>query len=108
MRACEDLMYHRQHIEVCLSNHSDQMRIDYRVRLIASIDCIRFLLRQGMGFRGHDESVESSNRGNFIELLKFLADHNDEVKKVVLSNAPENLTLTSPIIQKDIIFLNNW
>ena len=56
-----------------------------------------------MAFRGHCESEESINKGNFIELLQFLADHNEEVSKVVLKNAPGNLQLTSPIIQYDII-----
>jgi hypothetical protein len=60
-------------------------------------------LHQGLAFRGHDESEESSNRGNFIELLKFLAGNSDEVNKYVLNNAPGNCTLTSPKIQKQII-----
>ncbi|XP_004986856.1 zinc finger MYM-type protein 1-like [Setaria italica] len=42
----------------------------------------------GLAFRGHDESKESSNRGNFIELLKFLAGNSEEVNKYVLENAP--------------------
>ncbi|XP_028054201.1 uncharacterized protein LOC114258446 [Camellia sinensis] len=60
------------------------------------------LLKQGLAFRWHDESENSSNQGNFLELLKFLADHNEDVKVVALSNAPQNLKLTSPDIQKDI------
>ena len=56
-----------------------------------------------MAFHGHDESEQSLNQGNLIELLKFLSEHNEEINKVVLNNAPENLKLTSPRIQKDII-----
>jgi hypothetical protein len=44
-------------------------------------------LHQGLPFHGHDESEESSNRGNFIELLKFLVGNSEEVKKYVLDNA---------------------
>ena len=69
----------------------------------ASIDCIRFLLRQGLTFRGHNESENSSNQGNFLELFRFLADHNEDIKDVVLKNAPENLKLTLPEIHKDIV-----
>ncbi|XP_028052398.1 zinc finger MYM-type protein 1-like [Camellia sinensis] len=58
---------------------------------------------QGLAFCGHDESENSSNKGNFLELLNFLADHNDDVKVVALSNAPQNLKLTSSDIQKDIV-----
>ena len=38
-----------------------------------------------------------------MELLHFLADHNEEVNAMVLKNASENLKLTSLDIQKDII-----
>ena len=62
-----------------------------------------FLLRQELAFRGDDESENSSNQGNFLELLQFLSDHNDDIKAVTLKNAPENLKLTSPDIQKDIV-----
>ncbi|KAI5314848.1 hypothetical protein L3X38_044024 [Prunus dulcis] len=48
-----------------------------------SLDCVRFLLRQGLPFRGHDESDTSSNKGNYLELLQFLADHDEKVKAVV-------------------------
>ena len=67
------------------------------------IDCIRFLLRQGLAFRGNNENEASINRGNFIELLQFLADHNQSIEVVTLKNAPLNLKLTSPDIQKDIV-----
>ncbi|XP_059654398.1 uncharacterized protein LOC132301136 [Cornus florida] len=61
------------------------------------------LKEQGLAFRGHDESEHSSNQGNFLQLLKFLANHNEDVKSVALKNASENLKLTSPDIQKDIV-----
>lgn len=56
-----------------------------------------------MAFRGHDESDDSNNKGNFLELLLWYSNRNEEVKKVVLKNAPANLKLTSPDIQKDIV-----
>jgi len=80
----------------------EELRL-YKKRLTYSLRCIKFLLLQGLAFRGNDESEESSNRGNFIELLKFLAGNSDEVNKYVLNNAPGNCTLTSPKIQKQII-----
>ncbi|XP_023633335.1 zinc finger MYM-type protein 1 [Capsella rubella] len=62
-----------------------------------------YLMRQGLPFRGHDESDESVNRGNFLELLKYTAGQNESVRKVVLNNAPKNNQMTSPPIQKDIV-----
>ena len=75
----------------------------YKIRLTYTLRCIKFLLHQGLAFRGHDESEESSNRGNFIELLKFLAANSEEVNKYVLNNAPGNCSLTSPKIQAQVI-----
>ncbi|XP_021724324.1 zinc finger MYM-type protein 1-like [Chenopodium quinoa] len=62
-----------------------------------------FLLGQGLAFRGHDESGESYNRGNFLELLKWLGEKVEEVRQHTLENAPKNCQMISPSIQKDII-----
>ncbi|XP_057496717.1 uncharacterized protein LOC130781532 [Actinidia eriantha] len=102
-RKCRDLVNQAQHIDTAYNKHSDQSKLDYRIRLNATIDCIRFLLKQGLSFRGHDESNDSNNRGDFLELLEFLANHDKEVANVVLKNAPENLKLVAPSIQKDIV-----
>jgi hypothetical protein len=64
---------------------------------------LRFILRQGLACRGHDESEGSLNKGNFLELLNWLAENFEDVNKVVLKNAPKNCKLTSPQIQKEII-----
>ncbi|KAL4586505.1 hypothetical protein LXL04_011141 [Taraxacum kok-saghyz] len=100
---CTDLLNNKQRVDVAIAKHSTQSRIDYDERLVATIDCIRFLLRQGLAFRGNNENETSINRGNFIELLQFLADHNESIEAVTLKNAPLNLKLTSPDIQKDIV-----
>ncbi|XP_066323175.1 uncharacterized protein [Miscanthus floridulus] len=65
----------------------EELRL-YKKRLTYSLRCIKFLLHQGLAFCGHDESEESSNRGNFIKLLKFLAGNSEQVNKYVLNNAP--------------------
>ncbi|CAN6688651.1 unnamed protein product [Malus baccata var. baccata] len=91
------------HIETAVSKHSDQARKAYRTCLNASIKCTKFLLQQGLPFRGHDENATSSNRGNYLELLQFLADNNDKVREVVMENAPGNLRLVAPSIKKEIV-----
>ncbi|CAN6716732.1 unnamed protein product [Malus baccata var. baccata] len=101
--AATNLMNQATHIETAVSKHSDQARKAYRTCLNASIKCTKFLLRQGLPFRGHDESVTSSNRGNYLELLQFLADNNDKVREVVMENVPGNLRLVAPSIQKEIV-----
>lgn len=39
------------------------------------IDCVIFLGKQELPFRGHDEGKGSLNRGNYLELLDFLAEY---------------------------------
>ena len=68
-----------------------------------SVESARYLVHQGLAFRGNDESEESKNMGNFKELLKTLANQNEEVRKVILRNAPKNCQWTSPDIQKEIV-----
>ncbi|XP_008231297.1 PREDICTED: uncharacterized protein LOC103330486 [Prunus mume] len=102
---CIDLMHQKPHIQTVLGKQSDQAHIDYSICLTASLACLRFLLKQGLPFRGHDESDTSNNRGNYLELLQFLADHDEKVKAVVLENAPGNLKLIAPTIQKDLMVM---
>ncbi|XP_059455244.1 uncharacterized protein LOC132185494 [Corylus avellana] len=99
---CEALLNHKQSIITFFDKQSDQQKMIYRTCLNASVDCIRFLQQQRLAFHGHDESKDSTNQGNFRELLRFLATHNEEIDKVVLKNAPENHQMTAPYIQKDI------
>ncbi|PIA65581.1 hypothetical protein AQUCO_00100820v1 [Aquilegia coerulea] len=100
-RMAQDLLNQNQHIELVIIKQSNPARREYRVHLSAVADVIRFLLHQGLAFRGHDESETSSNREIFCELLEYTADHNETIK-TVLQNAQDNLKLTSPDIQKDM------
>ncbi|XP_061368801.1 uncharacterized protein LOC133311724 [Gastrolobium bilobum] len=100
--AAKDLMNQNQHIDIVVSGISDKAKQDYRIRLNGSIRCIRYLIRQGLAFRGHNETDASMNQGNFVELVKFLCESNEEVNYVSLNNAPENLIMIAPSIQKDI------
>ncbi|KAK1363638.1 TTF-type domain-containing protein [Heracleum sosnowskyi] len=53
IRACQDLMYEKQHIEIVISNQSEQTQIDYCIRLVASVDVAKLCLIQALAFRGH-------------------------------------------------------
>ncbi|XP_021758665.1 zinc finger MYM-type protein 1-like [Chenopodium quinoa] len=54
-------------------------------------------------FRGHDESGESYNRGNFLELLKWLGEKVEEVRQHTLENAPKNCQMISLLLKRNII-----
>jgi hypothetical protein len=102
VKRCDALMNQDQSIQVALNKQTDLTKKKNRIRLNASIDSVRYLLSQGLAFRGHDESKESKNKGNFRELVKTLANQNDDIRKVVLENAPENLQWICGDIQKEL------
>ncbi|XP_074282838.1 uncharacterized protein LOC141607386 [Silene latifolia] len=90
-------------IQVTFHEFSEQDKIDYKTRLETSVICARYLLHMELPFRGHDEYEESSNRGNFIELIKVAGLLSKDLGKVLLKKAPGNLLLISHPIQKDIV-----
>ena len=53
---------------------------------------------QEIALRGHNESTDSVNRGNFREILQLVAEH-DVVVKERLCHGPQNAKYTSPEIQ---------
>ncbi|KAH7650649.1 Ribonuclease H-like protein [Dioscorea alata] len=88
----EGFQSQRQSVSHLLAAHLHDMEVAYRIRLTAVLDVTRFLLKQGLPFRGNDESSNSLNKGNFLELLEWYS----------LQNAPGNNQLTSPKIQKEL------
>ncbi|CAN6586647.1 unnamed protein product [Malus baccata var. baccata] len=103
VQQARDLMTQKQHIETFVIKQTDEARNNYHTLLNASLECTRWLLGQGLPFCGHDESLKSNNRGNYLELMHFLSKHNEQVRKVVFENAPKNLKYTSSDIQKDLV-----
>ncbi|XP_039120602.1 zinc finger MYM-type protein 1-like [Dioscorea cayenensis subsp. rotundata] len=92
----------RQSVSHQLASHSHEMEVVYHIRLTAILDVTHFLLKQGLPFRGNDESSNSLNKGNFLELLDWYSLRNEEIWKIVNQNAPGNNQLTSPKIQKEL------
>jgi hypothetical protein len=72
-------------------------------RLKVTIDVLRWLAFQACPFRCHDESLDSINQGNFLEMVKLIAFYDAEIGEVVLGNTPHNAKYTSPSIQKEIL-----
>jgi hypothetical protein len=90
-------------IRESLAANTSQYKALYLKRLTWTLKCLRFLLRQGLAFRGHDESEDSVNKGNFLELLNWLAGNFEEVDKVVLNNAPHNCKMIHHDVQQELI-----
>lgn len=70
--------------------------------MTAAIDIARFLIAQGLAFRGHDESDTSLNRGNFLEMLEWHKRRDPKVKTAFDHLCPKNAKTTCLEIQKDI------
>lgn len=64
--------------QLCTSRSNEILENREHIKMLFKV--AGFLGCQGLPFRGHDESVESSNKGNFIELLELLSEKNDNLK----------------------------
>jgi hypothetical protein len=102
-KECQALLNNLNHIDNIMEVASNQEREKNRLRLRTSIAVVKWLTFQACSLRAHDEKLESKNRGNFIELIKLLAEFNPEIAAVVLENAPQCAKYTSPDIQKEIL-----
>ena len=86
-----------------MNTFSIQETLQNRLRLKTSLETVKWLAMQGCAFRGHDESVNSTNRGNFIKMIKLQAKVNQEIVGIVLENSPQNAKYTSHRIQKKLL-----
>jgi hypothetical protein len=50
-----------------------------RLQLKTSIDVVCVLIFQGVAFRGRDESVDSTNHGNCLEILNLMLSYNKQI-----------------------------
>ena len=94
VKCCDDLKNYSRHIDKLIEKQMSKELENNRLQLKTSIECARWLAFQACAFRVHDESLDSKNRGNFIELTS-----------VVLENTPGNAKYTSPTIQKEILHI---
>ena len=97
-----DLMNQSQHIQKVLENLNYDQIASNRLRLKASIDVVKVLAFQGLAFRGRDESFDSINHGNFLEILDLVVSYNEYVVEAI-EKAPKNASYKSPKIQKEIL-----
>lgn len=62
-------------ISSLFTSNTGKCKIACTTRLAIAIDCVRFLLQQGLPFHGHDESKSPINKGNYLGDIHFLVDH---------------------------------
>ena len=88
-----------------------QKQMEENQKVIESLFKVIILCgKQGLALRGHrddqkewqEDLVESKNEGNFIELVCFRAETDENLRKY-LQNAPRNSIYTSKTIQNHLI-----
>ncbi|KAL7086970.1 hypothetical protein ACP275_13G036300 [Erythranthe tilingii] len=65
VKACVNLMKKNQSIESSFIKHSTKAEADYLVRVKASLEAVKFLVRGGIAFRAHNEGENSIYKGHF-------------------------------------------
>lgn len=106
--SCKIKLFSKQNIVSAFDNtrrneiisHNNQVR-ENRSNVKRLIDATIFLASQNLAFRGHDETKDSVNRGNYRELLALLSKYDSS-----FNNFIENKVFsgTSKTIQNDIIY----
>ena len=89
-------------INDCLnSTRCQQIQLNrHYIKCVAEVTLLCCCLE--IGLRGHDESYNSVNKGNFREIIQLVANH-DPVIKQRLEHGPQNVTYLSPDIQLDLL-----
>ena len=105
VKYCEDLRNQSRHTDKILNTQSTQQILNNQLHVKTSIDIVRYLAFQGYTFRGHDETFDSKNCGNFLEMIQILASYNDKVTSVILKYAPKFVKYTSHTIQNEILYV---
>ncbi|XP_058746988.1 uncharacterized protein LOC131619973 [Vicia villosa] len=97
----DDYNNQRQSVTSIFARATRESEELYKIRLTCSLDCTRYLIAQGISFRGHDESSTSLNKGNFREMVDWIKS-NDEKVRDAFDRGPKNCTMTSGDIQKEL------
>ena len=80
----------------------DVERAENRHIVETIFDVVRHLAKQNSAFRGHDESTDSKNRGNFLEELEFLSKYHAPLRNW-MDTHPQNVTYFSHMSQNEMI-----
>lgn len=73
-----------------------------RDHLKVILDIVLFCAKQDISLRGHRETDEDLNKGNFLELFEFMCKYDPEIK-ARLDELPRNATLMSPDMQNELL-----
>lgn len=97
-----------QRVDIKSIRQSSNSKIAENREILKTLfEIVIFLARQNLPFRGHDESLTSRNRGNFLELVKLVSKNHPLLSShlAVIENARKHnrLTFLSNITQNKMI-----
>ncbi|CAM8941219.1 unnamed protein product [Rhodiola kirilowii] len=98
-----DLLRTSQHIDRVIDRLPPEIVRQNSLRLKTTIAAVKYLGKEGLPFRGHDESSNSSSRGHFIEIIKSYASMNNRLQKLFLKMLLNMPCTFAPSIQKEIL-----
>ena len=101
VRHCDDFKNQKQSVSNKLACATEESKELYKIRLTSSLECSRYLIAQGLSFRGHNESSTSLNKGNFLEMIDWYKDSNEEVRNA-FDRGGKNYQMTSGDMQKEL------
>lgn len=73
-----------------------------RAHVKVVLDIIMMCAQQDIPLRGHRETEEALNKGNFLTMFKFISKYAPEVQ-ARLEQLPRNATMMSPEIQNELL-----
>ncbi|XP_068087069.1 protein I'm not dead yet-like [Anabrus simplex] len=94
-----DLQLDKQKQESVLRHNKAAKKNREILKRLTAVTC--FLGKQELPFHGHNEASESNNRGNYIELIKLLAEFDEKLDSHFTTASV--FTELSPLIQNDLI-----
>jgi len=89
-----------EQLRISTEKHNEEVRKNREI-LKRFIDVVCFLAEHELTFRGHIENEQSSNKGNYVDLVNLLAKY-DEILKIHLDHSTR-FKGTSNVIQNDLI-----
>ena len=93
---------HGSTVSECLGNARSEMIQKNRHYIKSLLEVLLLCSKQEISIRGHKESSNSMNRGNFLEILSLIAKH-DPIVQHRLRDGPNNALYTSADIQNELL-----
>ena len=90
-------------IEHRIDSAHQQLITENRHYIFTLAEVLLMCAKQNMALRGHRESAESSNRGNFLAIMDLIVNHDSVIKEKL--HGQRNAVYTSPQIQNHLLQL---